>query len=218
MDIVKTGDGLNAKDAAEGNCGENLAWEEVSREHVVRDEWIEIRRSAYRLPDGKVYEPFYTYSRRDFVVIVATDPQGRYLCVRQFRQGIREVTTEFPAGGIERKKSVPGKDGGQGGTGHGLDVAEDALEAARRELLEETGHESDEWKYLLAVPSNATIADNYAHIFMAANCRRAGDQRLDETEFLHVRKHSADELRELIEKGRFQQAIHILAFLLSRRG
>ena len=47
-------------------------------------------------------QPFYSYSRKDYVVIVASDTDGRFLCVRQFRQGIRQVTNEFPAGGIER--------------------------------------------------------------------------------------------------------------------
>ena len=79
-----------------------------------------------------------------------------------------------------------------------IDVAEDALEAARRELVEETGYESDEWRFLCAIPSNATIADNYAYIFMAENCRKAGAQHLDETEFLGVRRYSASEIQEMI--------------------
>ncbi len=190
---------------------ENLEWEEISREQIVQDEWIEFRRSDYRFPDGKVFGPFYSYSRRDYCIIVASDEEGRYLCVRQFRQGIKQVTTEFPAGGIERR------DGRQYGAGHGPEVAEDALEAAKRELLEETGYQSDDWKLLLAVPSNATIADNYAYIYAARNCRRAGAQHLDETEFLQVRKYSAAQIEEMIDKGRFQQAIHILAWLLARR-
>ena len=190
---------------------ENLTWEEISTEHVVKDEWIDFRRSAYRFPDGSVFEPFYSYSRRDYVVIVASDRDGKYLCVRQFRQGIKEVTTEFPAGGIERT------DGREYGSQRGSLAAENALEAARRELLEETGYVSDEWTHLLTVPSNATIADNYAHIFMAGNCRKSGDQDLDETEFLHVGKYSAAEIEEMIYKGDFQQAVHIMAWLLARR-
>ena len=82
---------------------DELAWEELKRESIIQDEWIDFRKSAYRFPDGRVFEPFYTYSRRDYVVIVASDTEGNYICVRQFRQGIRKVTTEFPAGGIERK-------------------------------------------------------------------------------------------------------------------
>lgn len=187
-----------------------LAWEEVHTEHIIRDEWIDFRRSSWRFPDGSVFEPFYSYSRRDYVVVVASDTDGNYLCVRQFRQGIQQVTTEFPAGGIERKD---GKE-----YGNAKDVsAEDALAAAKRELLEETGYTSDEWKHLLTVPSNATIADNYAHIFMARNCRKVSGQTLDETEFLNVIRLPARKIDELITEGEFQQAIHIMAWLLSLR-
>ncbi|MCR5508161.1 MAG: NUDIX hydrolase [Lachnospiraceae bacterium] len=187
-----------------------LEWEEISCEHIVKDEWIDIRRSAYRFPDGSVFEPFYSYSRRDYVVIVATDENGDYLCVRQYRQGIKEVTTEFPAGGIERK------DGKEYGRLDSAD-AEDALAAAKRELSEETGYVSDEWKHLLTVPSNATIADNYAYIFSARNCRKISGQSLDDTEFLNVQKFKKQEIEEMIETGRFQQAMHIMAWLLALR-
>ncbi|MCH5248730.1 MAG: NUDIX hydrolase [Lachnospiraceae bacterium] len=189
----------------------NIIWEEISTEHIVQDKWIDFRRSAYRFPDGSVFEPFYSYSRRDYVVIVASDTDGNYICVTQFRQGIKEVTTEFPAGGIERT------DGREYGSGGSQAASEDALEAARRELLEETGYVSDEWTHLLTVPSNATISDNYAHIFMAKNCSKSGEQKLDETEFLNVRKYSAAEIEELIYKGDFQQAVHIMAWLLAQR-
>lgn len=193
--------------AAEESGSEGLEWEEIRTEHIVQDEWIDFRRSAYRLPDGKVFEPFYSYSRRDYVVLVASDENGEYLCVRQFRQGIKAVTTEFPAGGIER---IDGKE-------YGGSAAEDALEAAKRELLEETGYESDQWEYLLAVPSHATIADNYAHIFTAKNCYPSTGQNLDETEFLHVQKYSAAEIEKMIDEGKFQQAMHIMAWFLAQR-
>ena len=190
---------------------DDLAWEEISTEHIVQDEWIDFRRSAYRFPDGRVFEPFYSYSRRNYVVIVASDTDGKYLCVRQFRQGIKEVTTEFPAGGIERT------DGREYGEGDSTSASEDALEAAKRELLEETGYISDDWTHLLTVPSNATVADNYAHIFMAKNCLKSKEQNLDETEFLNVTKYSSGEIEEMILKGDFQQAVHIMAWLLSQR-
>lgn len=188
---------------------EDLSWEEIKTEHIVQDEWIDFRRSAYRFPNGSVFEPFYSYSRRDYVVVVACDTDGNYLCVRQFRQGIRKVTTEFPAGGIERKD---GREYGVTGP-----QTEDALAAAKRELAEETGYESDEWEHLLTVPSNATIADNYAHLFTAHNCRKVSGQSLDDTEFLKVKKFSAQEIEEMIATGEFPQAVHIAAWLLERK-
>ena len=189
---------------------DKLTWTELQTEHIVQDKWIDFRRTSYRMPDGSVMEPFYSYSRRDYVVIVASDTEGNYICVRQFRQGIRKVTTEFPAGGIERKGRGEYKTSESQRT-------EDALSAAKRELLEETGFESDEWEHLLSVPSNATIADNFAHLFWAKNCRMVSEQNLDETEFLDIVKRSADEIEELIANGGFQQAMHITAWLLVSR-
>jgi ADP-ribose pyrophosphatase len=188
-----------------------LMWEEVSTEHFVEDEWIDFRKSVYRFPDGRDIGPFYTYSRRDYVVIVASDEEGRIICVRQFRQGIKEITTEFPAGGIEYK------DGSGCAKGSASGISEAALLAAKRELREETGYESDEWQFLLTVPSDATICDNYAHIFMASNCRHVHSQDLDDTEFVGVVTHTAEEIEEMISSGRFQQAVHIMAWLLAGR-
>lgn len=190
---------------------EKLEWEEVSCEHIVNDEWIDFRKSRYRFPDGREFEPYYSYSRRDYVVIVATDEAGNYICVRQYRHGIKRVTTEFCAGGIERC------DGKEYGSRLDKDSAEDALAAAKRELMEETGYESDDWKFLLSVPSNATMADNYANIFVAKSCRKVSGQSLDETEFLNVHLHTRKEIDEMIASGEFPQASHILALLLADR-
>ena len=182
----------------------DLMCEEISCEHLVRDRWIDFRRSAYRFPDGRVFEPYYSYTRRDYSVIVASDEAGNFLCVRQFRQGVRQVTTEFPAGGIERKDGEPC-------------TPEQALAAAKRELLEETGFVSDRWTHLLTVPSQATLSDNYAWIFRAENCRPAAGQKLDDMELLEVLKHTPEEIESLIFSGRFQQAVHVAAWLLSCR-
>ncbi|MBR0173224.1 MAG: NUDIX hydrolase [Lachnospiraceae bacterium] len=189
-----------------------LTWEVVSEEHLLKDRWIDFRITTYRLPDGTVFSPYYSYSRRSYVVIVASDEDGNYLCVRQFRHGIRQVTTEFPAGGIERTDGKDYADGADGGDG-----AEEALVSAKRELLEETGYVSDDWTHLMTVPSNATISDNYAHIFRAKNCRKSANLHLDETEFLNVIRLTADEIEELIAEEQFQQAVHVMAWLLANR-
>ena len=188
---------------------DSLAWEVVRSEELVSDQWMKFRKLRYRFPDGTEFEPYYNYSRRDYVVVVAKDETGNYLCVRQFRPGLGKVTTEFTAGGIEQ----PGKNG----FGMGLDLPEEiALEAAKRELLEETGYTSEEWKHLLTVPSNATLADNYAHLYFAGNCRKVADQDLDDTEYLNVYRLSEQELSDRIKNGEFEQAIHILAWKLAK--
>ncbi len=175
---------------------ENLEWEELEVEHIITDEWIDFRKVKYKFPDGSVFSPFYNYSRRNYVVIVAMDTNGDYLCVRQFRHGIKKVTTEFPAGGIEK------------------DENEDALDAAKRELQEETGYVSNEWSHLITVPSNATLADNFAYVYVAKNCKKVSGQHLDESEFLNVHLLSKEQVEEEITQGDFLQAIHIMAWYM----
>ena len=190
----------------------DLMWETVHVEHVIQDQWMDLRKVEYRFPDGSTFSPYYNYSRRSYAVIVASDEDGKYLCVRQFRHGIGEVTTEFVAGGIEcdnGKEYISKQDT--------VTSREDALAAAKRELEEETGYTSDEWEHLITIPSAATIADNYAFIFRAKNCRRTHEQHTDSTEFLRMEKYSAGEIEELIATGKFQQAMHVMAWLLAQR-
>lgn len=191
---------------------EKLKWKPLSTEHIVQDKWIDFRKMAFQLPDGSTFSPYYNFSRRSYVVIVASDEEGNYLCVRQYRHGIGEVTTEFVAGGIECN----------GGTEYitkadTQTTREDALAAARRELEEETGYTSDEWEHLITIPSAATIADNYAYIYKARNCRRTHEQHTDSTEFLRMEKLTAEQIDALIDAGRFQQAVHVMAWLLAQR-
>lgn len=184
----------------------DLTWNPVKVEHIVQDEWIDFRKVRYRYPDGREFEPFYQYSRKSYSIIVPVLPDGRFLCVRQFRQGIGEVTTEFPAGGIEAR-----------GSEYSRTCREDALSAAKRELREETGYVSDEWTHLITIPSNATMADNYAYVYLARNCRKVSDLQLDETEDLEPEILTKNDIEKLISEGKFQQMGHVMAYLLAMR-
>ncbi len=170
----------------------HLRWEKIGEKHLIKDQWIDVRESSWRFPDGAIYSPYYAFSRRDYVVIVARCTDGRFVTVRQFRQGIEQVTAEFPAGGIEKDETP--------------------LEAAKRELAEETGYVSDEWRSVSRIPSYATIADNYVHIFYAGNCRLEKEQSLDPMEFVDVVLMDDEDLHDLIRHDAFQQAVHITAY------
>ncbi len=178
--------------------------EAVSEESLYKDRRFEVCRSTYRSWDNKIHTPYYTLKLNSYVVIVATDANGNYICVRQFRPGIQCITTEFPAGGL--KEDTP----------MSLCTQEVLLDNAKRELGEETGYISDRWTHLMTVPANAALTNNYAHIFMAENCSRKLEQRLDETEYLKVRLYSPDELLQLIHDGGFQHSVHIMAYYLER--
>lgn len=196
------------------NFEKKLYWELINEEHIIQDAWIDFRRNEYKLPDGQTITPVYNYSKHSFSLVVATDRSGNFICVRQYRHGIDEITTEFPAGGIEYAKE---EDAASEPciTKENIIASEDeAFEAAKRELREETGYTSDNWTHLLTIPANATISNSNVHIYCATNCTLSASQELDDTEFLNVVLLNETELLSAISGGDFKQALHVLAYYL----
>ena len=173
-----------------------LRWQWLSGNIVRKDRWVDLRENTYLLPNGREITPYYTTRNRNFSVIVARDTEGGFICVRQFRPGTETVTTEFPAGGME--------DG------------EDPLDAAKRELLEETGYEAERWTALGRIAPNATIANNYAYIFLAEGCRKVSGRHLDATECMETAVLPAEIMEEMITECRVIQAVHVAAFYMAR--
>ncbi len=196
------------------NFEKKLYWELINEEHIIQDAWIDFRRNEYKLPDGQTIKPVYNYSKHSFSLVVATDRSGNFICVRQYRHGIDEITTEFPAGGIEYAKE---EDAASEPciTKENIIASEDeAFEAAKRELREETGYTSENWTHLLTIPANATISNSNVHIYSATACTLSASQELDDTEFLNVITLSETELLSAINGGDFKQALHVLAYYL----
>ncbi len=192
---------------------DNLRWKLVERQHLAQDQWIDFRKNIYELPDGSTIEPVYNYSKHSFSLIVPRTADGKYICVRQYRHGIDDVTCEFPAGAIEYKD----KDSDEPITYDKIIATEEeAFAAAKRELSEETGYVSDEWRHIFTVPANPTLSNSEMHIYSAENCKKVSDQELDVSEFLNVELIDEQELKERMFGGDFRQPHHILAWYLYR--
>lgn len=196
------------------NFEKKLYWELINEEHIIQDAWIDFRRNEYKLPDGQTISPVYNYSKHSFSLVVATDRSGNFICVRQYRHGIDEITTEFPAGGIEYAKKEDATSEPCITKENIIASEDEAFEAAKRELREETGYTSDNWTHLLTIPANATISNSNVHIYSATDCTLSASQELDDTEFLNVVTLSEAELLSAINGGDFKQALHVLAYYL----
>jgi ADP-ribose pyrophosphatase len=126
-------------------------------------------------------------------VMMAVDGRNRILLVRQYRLPVRAYLWELPAGR--------------------LDPGETALQAARRELVEETGYRARSWKKLgRMIPSPGYVAE-MMNIFLARDLVK-GEARPMEDERIESRWFSAREVGAMIAAGKIFDAKTIVGFHL----
>ena len=118
----------------------------------------------------------------DSANVIALTESGELVLAQQYRFGTREVSIELP-GGI-------------------VDPGETALEAAQRELREETGYTSEDWHYLGKVPSNSVFMDNYCHHWLALKAEKTADFDFDPAEFIELLHLPLDQLQLAIKEDR----------------
>ena len=124
------------------------AWEILeNREIFTADPWVRLSVERILLPDGRVVEDYYQVRLLEYAVIVAQIPDGRVILERQYKRGVGKVTLTLPAGGIAEGESP--------------------REAARRELREETGFTSADWRSLGSFVCSANHGCGRAHAFHA---------------------------------------------------
>ena len=88
-----------------------------------------------------------------------------------------------------------------------VEEGESPLEAAKRELLEETGYAGGEWKHWMTLSPNPSTSTNLTHSFLAVGVEKVSAQHLDATEDIEVSLQSPSFVKELLENNQILQAL-----------
>lgn len=144
------------------------------------------------IPDQKrSSSDFYILDAPDWINIIAITPENKILLVEQYRAGTDSVTLEIPGGMV--------------------DSGEEPLVAAKRELREETGFESDQWSKIGLISANPAIQNNFTHLYFAVDCIKTQEQQLDGTEDILMHQLPLSQFFELIKDGTVHHSIVLAA-------
>jgi ADP-ribose pyrophosphatase len=156
------------------------AWRKRA-ETVVYDRFRRVVSRTFDLPDGDAAD-FEVLEQPDNVAVVALTATDEVVLVEEFRPGPDAVLLELPGGVVERGQAP--------------------VEAARAELLEETGYEGD----LAQVGTllKDAYATNLKHVFVARECRRVADP--EQPELTAPVLMPLEAFREHLRRGRLTDA------------
>jgi ADP-ribose pyrophosphatase len=165
------------KDLPSGD--DHLREDRISGEDIYGGIFLHMKRDRVRLPDGQQAAREYL-THPGAVAIVAILDDGRVLLERQYRYPIAKACIEIPAGK--------------------LDIGEDHLLCAQRELEEETGYTAKRWSYIRRIHPVISYSTELIDIYLAEDLI-PGPSKLDDEEFLDVFAAPLEQLLAWVEEG-----------------
>jgi len=167
--------------------------EEITNVETVHEGAITTYQLAdVTLPDGKEAQREIVRHDTAAAVIPFTEDQ-KILLVRQYRVSIGKTTLELPAGLRD-------------------DEDKDGIVTAQRELEEETGMRSDNWRFVTSFYSTPGFTDEFVEIYEAHGLEKvAGGAAQDDSEFIEVVELDFDEAMDAYAQGELCDAKTVFA-------
>ena len=163
-------------------------WTLLDSKYIIQRPWATLRVDKLQLPDGRIKEEYYVLEYPTWVNMVAFTEDDQILFVRQYRHGAGEVLVELPAGVV--------------------DEGEKPEEAARRELLEETGYAFTSMEYVCELYANPATSANRTYTYVLKGGKKVQEQDLDDSEDIEVLQMSIEEAKQFLFDNKIGQALH----------
>jgi ADP-ribose pyrophosphatase len=161
------------------------AWLTRARRVILKhSKFLTVEEHDVQLPSGQVIENWAWIITPDYINVVAVTQDDLFLCFRQVKYAVEGVSFA-PVGGY-------------------LEPGEDPLNAAKRELLEETGCTASEWVSLGNYAVDGNRGAGRAHLFLALNATPTAEIRADDLEEQELVRLSRAEVESALANGEFK--------------
>ncbi len=167
----------------------DMKWKTLSQKYLIEKPWLTARVDKVQLPTGVIIDEYYVLEYPDWVNTIAITKDGKFVFVRQYRYAIGKTVNELCAGVVEK--------------------GENPMDAAKRELMEETGFGGGNWQEWMTISANPSTHTNLTHCYLATDVEPLGKQHLDQGEDLEPRIFSREEVLDMLQKGEIWQALMV---------
>lgn len=167
-------------------------WQTLHSRVAYENKWIEVRHQEVINPSGGAGIYGMVHFKNKAIGIIALDDEGFTYLVGQYRYPLEAYSWEIPEGGCPE--------------------GEDILEAAQRELKEETGLLAARWTQIGRVHLSNSVSDEEGFLFLAQDLTQA-EQEPEETEQLSVQKIRLTEAIEMVAEGKITDSLSMIGLL-----
>ena len=167
-------------------------WQKISTREVYDNAWINVRHEEVIKPNGENGVYGVAHFKTKAAAVVPLDSDGNIWLVGQYRYTLEEYSWEIPMGGGDLKG--------------------DSLNAAKRELKEETGLDASKWTSLGKLHTSNSVTDEVGYMFLAEDLT-LGEAEPDDTEILQLKKVSLAEAVRMVMDSEITDSLSIAAIL-----
>ena len=171
-------------------------WKITNSKLVLNNQWCKVRQDEVKLPNGEIIKDYFVNIRPDIALVFPVTKEQEIVFVRQYRHGVGKILLELPAGAFDPDQ-------------------EDSLNAAARELEEETGYLAKKLIKLATLYDNPVKDTNKIELVIALDVSPLGKQKLDITEEIEVVLIPAQEVKKRIATGEICVSGSIAAIFLA---
>lgn len=167
-------------------------WKTLAARTVYDNPWIRVEDHNVLDPNGNPGQYGKVCFKSSAIAILPIDTDDHTWLVGQYRYTLDSYSWELPMGGSESNES--------------------AIDAAQRELQEETGLTGRKWRHIMQIHTSNSVTDEVGHVFIATDLT-TGDARPDPTEHLIVERVPFASALERVIAGEITDAISCAAIL-----
>lgn len=171
------------------------SWKMIKRKKVFDSNFLKVYQDTIQLPSGVVIDDYTLTQKPDVVMIVAITKDNKIILIKEYEHGAGKILMTLPSGHVKQ--------------------VEDIIEAARRELMEETGYGNGRFSFLGNLYEYPSKDLHRVLVVRAENVEPIKDTQHEITETIQIRLTPVNEIKNLVRNNKLQVSSVLASLALS---